>query len=60
VTSATLRELGLPVAVEAAIYSTEGLAAAIVADAAPPVSPTDAARPGSSTHRGAIPGTLGR
>jgi uroporphyrinogen III methyltransferase / synthase len=34
VTSATLRELGLPVAVEATVYSAEGLAAAIAADAA--------------------------
>ncbi len=34
VTSATLRELGLPVAVEATVYSAAGLAAAIAADAA--------------------------
>ncbi len=34
VTSATLRELGLRVAVEAAVYSASGLAAAIVQDAA--------------------------
>ena len=33
VTSATLRELGLPVAVEAAVYSAAGLAAALAADA---------------------------
>ena len=34
VTSATLRELGLPVAVEAGVFSAAGLAAAIAADAA--------------------------
>jgi len=34
VTSATLRELGLPVAVEATVYSASGLAAAVVGDAA--------------------------
>jgi len=38
VTSATLRELGLPVAVEAGVFTAAGLAAAIAADAvgAPP------------------------
>ena len=36
VTSATLRELGLPVAVEAAVYTAEGLVAAMVADTATP------------------------
>ncbi len=34
VTSATLRELGLPVAVEAGVFTAAGLAAALVADAA--------------------------
>jgi uroporphyrinogen III methyltransferase/synthase len=33
VTSATLRELGLPVAVEAAVYTAAGLVAAVIADA---------------------------
>ena len=36
VTSATLRELGLPVAVEAAVYTAAGLVAAVVADAVTP------------------------
>jgi uroporphyrinogen III methyltransferase/synthase len=34
VTSATLRELGLPVAVEAGVFSAAGLAAALASDAA--------------------------
>jgi len=33
VTTATLRELGLPVAVEAAVYTAAGLVAAVIADA---------------------------
>jgi uroporphyrinogen III methyltransferase/synthase len=33
VTSATLRELGLPVAVEAAVYTAAGLVAAVISDA---------------------------
>jgi uroporphyrinogen III methyltransferase/synthase len=36
VTSATLRELGLPVAVEAGVFTAAGLAAALAADAAAP------------------------
>ena len=36
VTSATLRELGLPVAVEAAVYTAAGLVAVMVADAVTP------------------------
>lgn len=36
VTSATLSELGLPVAVQASVYSADGLAAAIASDAARP------------------------
>ncbi|HUK76191.1 MAG TPA: uroporphyrinogen-III synthase, partial [Thermoleophilia bacterium] len=49
VTSATLRELGLDVAVEAAVYSAAGLAAALAADAG---------RPATGSRRPAIPGTL--
>ena len=42
VTSATLREYGLGVAVEAAAYTSEGLAAAIATDAdSPAVTPTE-------------------
>jgi uroporphyrinogen III methyltransferase/synthase len=49
VTSATLRGLGLPVAVEAAVYSAAGLAAALAADAG---------RRAAKPRRRAIPGTL--
>jgi len=56
VTSATLRELGLPVAVEASVYSAAGLAAALAADAAQPASTP---RQPGATPRPAIPGTLG-
>ncbi len=44
VTSATLRELGLPVALEATVFTAAGLAAAIAADAADLTS----ARPGGT------------
>jgi len=50
VTSATLRELGLSVAVEATVYSAAGLAAALA---------SDAGRPGATPRRPTIPGTLG-
>ncbi len=45
VTSATLRELGLPVAVEARVFTAAGLAAAIAADAAALPHGADTAAP---------------
>ena len=63
VTSATLRELGLPVAVQAAVYSADGLAAALAADAGrrgPAPLRSDSTPPGPDpAPRPPIPGTLG-
>ena len=55
VTSATLRELGLPTAVEAEVHSAAGLAAALVADA----GRADAVGGPATLRRPAFPGTLG-
>ena len=61
VTSATLRELGLPVAVEASVYSAAGLAAAIAADAAQRRRRRRAARAGGRPRRhSAAPPGAGR
>ncbi len=64
VTSATLRELGLTVSVEAGVYTAAGLLEAVTADAAAAHEATGASRPagdapGRRPLAGSNPGTLG-